>query len=56
MQLTDLKALPLKNSLFADAKSLKLKGQDLIKQLTYAQNELNKLSVAINELNDGVII
>lgn len=56
LQLTDLKALPLKNSLFADAKSLKLKGQDLIKQLTYAQNELNKLSVAINELNDGVII
>ena len=56
LQLTDLKALPLKNSLFADAKSLKLKGQDLIKQLTYAQNELNKLSVAINELNDGVVI
>lgn len=56
LQLADLKALPLKNSLFADVKSLKLKGQDLIKQLTYAQNELNKLLVAINELNDGVVI
>lgn len=56
LQLTDLKALPLENSLFITAKSLKLKGQDLIKQLTYAQNELNKLLVAINELNDGVVI
>lgn len=56
LQLADLKTLPLENSLFVDAKSLKLKGQDLIKQLTYAQKELNKLLIAINELNDGVVI